>query len=133
MTTNSNDLYDILGVTSDASGTDIRKAYDKMALKYHPDKNKDCSSREKFIKIKNAHDILIDPITRRNYDSNKHRNNRNSHSTTDKPNTDKPNTDKPNTDKPNTDKPNTDKPNYYSAYSNSNQNDKSNHATKDTK
>lgn len=42
-------LYDLLGVTPDAADTDIKKAYRKMAMKFHPDKNPDAGDKVLFI------------------------------------------------------------------------------------
>lgn len=52
--------YDILGVDRVASEQDIKKAYKKMALKFHPDKNKDPGAEEKFKEIAEAYDVLAD-------------------------------------------------------------------------
>ena len=54
------DYYKILGVPRDASDDDIKKAYRKLALKYHPDKNKDPGSEEKFKELAEAYDVLRD-------------------------------------------------------------------------
>ena len=54
------DYYKILGVGRDASDDDIKKAYRKMALKYHPDKNNSADSEEKFKEIAEAYDVLTD-------------------------------------------------------------------------
>lgn len=63
--------YDILGVGKSASIDDIRKAYKKMAVKWHPDKNLDKpeESAEMFKAIAEAYDTLSDPAKRRNYDA----------------------------------------------------------------
>lgn len=61
----TDDPYKILGVARDASQDDIRKAYRKLALQYHPDK---CNSDTEFKKINNAYQILNDPDKRRLYD-----------------------------------------------------------------
>ena len=45
------DYYKILGVSRDASAKDIKKAFRKLAVKYHPDKNKEKGAEEKFVKI----------------------------------------------------------------------------------
>ena len=63
------DYYKILGVSRDANAKDIKKAYRKMALKYHPDKNKgDKSAEEMFKKVAEAYDVLSDPEKRKLFD-----------------------------------------------------------------
>ncbi len=63
------DYYDVLGVTKSASKDDIKKAYRKLALKYHPDKTKgDKSSEEKFKEASEAYHILSDEKRKTNYD-----------------------------------------------------------------
>lgn len=54
------DFYKILGVAKGASDDEIKKAYRKMALKYHPDKNKSPGAEEKFKEIAEAYDVLSD-------------------------------------------------------------------------
>jgi curved DNA-binding protein len=62
------DYYNILGVTKTATQDDIQKAYRKFAKKYHPDKNKDNGSENKFKEIGEAYDVLKDPEKRAKYD-----------------------------------------------------------------
>lgn len=63
------DYYEILGVSRDASETDIKKAFRQLALKYHPDRNPDDkASEDKFKEINEAYSCLIDPQKRANYD-----------------------------------------------------------------
>ncbi len=64
------DYYKILGVEKNASATDIKKAYRKLALKYHPDRNKDNKeAEEKFKKISEAYAVLSDKEKRKQYDT----------------------------------------------------------------
>lgn len=64
------DLYEVLGVTKTASQSEIKSAYRKLAVKYHPDKNPgDKAAEEKFKKITAAYDVLSDETKRRQYDS----------------------------------------------------------------
>ena len=63
------DYYDVLGVTKSASKEEIKKAYRKLALKYHPDKTKgDKASEEKFKEASEAYHILSDGKRKENYD-----------------------------------------------------------------
>jgi len=64
------DYYKILGVERSASPEEIRKAYRKLAVRYHPDKNKgDKNSEERFKEINEAHEVLSDPEKKRKYDA----------------------------------------------------------------
>ena len=61
--------YEVLGVARDAADADIKKAYHKLVMKYHPDKNHgDKAAEEKFKEINNAFDVLRDPQKRAAYD-----------------------------------------------------------------
>lgn len=61
--------YDILGVPTNASDEDIKKAYRKMAMKHHPDRNEGKkTSEEKFKQLNEAYTVLSDPYKKREYD-----------------------------------------------------------------
>ena len=63
------DYYEVLGVTKNASDDEIKKAYKKMAIKYHPDRNPgDKEAEEKFKEAAEAYDVLRDPQKRARYD-----------------------------------------------------------------
>lgn len=60
--------YDVLGVTRDTTLSELKRAYRKLAVKYHPDRNKDADATEKFQLIATAYEILKDEEQRRDYD-----------------------------------------------------------------
>merc|ERR1719213_1151832 len=62
------DYYKILGVARGASEEEIKKAYRKLALKYHPDKNQTTGADEKFKEIGEAYDVLSDSKKKQVYD-----------------------------------------------------------------
>lgn len=63
------DYYKILGVTKNASREEIKKAYRRLAVKYHPDKNRgDKQAEERFKEIGEAYEVLKDPEKRKKYD-----------------------------------------------------------------
>jgi molecular chaperone DnaJ len=65
----ADELYKTLGVSKGASDEEIKKAYRKLARKYHPDRNPDDKgAEEKFKEISAAHDVLADPEKRKEYD-----------------------------------------------------------------
>lgn len=69
MATTKRDYYEILSITRDASEEDIKRAYRKLAVKFHPDKNPDdAGAEEKFKELGEAYDVLMDEQKRAAYD-----------------------------------------------------------------
>src|SRR5699024_4396196 len=62
------DYYDVLGVSKDASKAEIKKAFRKLARKYHPDVSKEENAEEKFKEINEAYETLYDDQKRAQYD-----------------------------------------------------------------
>jgi len=66
--TTKRDYYDILGISKSASQEEIKKAYRKLALQWHPDKNKSPEANEKFKEINEAYEVLSNPQKKQTYD-----------------------------------------------------------------
>ncbi|MBI4338040.1 MAG: molecular chaperone DnaJ [Chloroflexi bacterium] len=62
------DYYEVLEVTRDASEEEVRKAYRRLALEWHPDRNRNPEAAERFKEISEAYQVLSDPEKRRSYD-----------------------------------------------------------------
>jgi molecular chaperone DnaJ len=69
---NKRDYYEVLAVPRSASKDDIKNAYRKLALQYHPDRNKSAGSEEKFKEISEAYAVLSDDEKRKRYDTYGH-------------------------------------------------------------
>lgn len=69
----SKDYYQILGISKSASDDEIKRAYRKLAMKHHPDRNQgDKNAEQKFKELSEAYDVLKDPNKKSNYDSYGH-------------------------------------------------------------
>lgn len=66
------DYYEVLGITKNTSKEDIKGAYRKLALKYHPDRNKEAGAEERFKEISEAYAVLSDDEKRKRYDTYGH-------------------------------------------------------------
>lgn len=60
--------YKILGIGMEASQMDVKKAFRKLALKYHPDRNKEANAAQKFIEVTEGYEVLRDQVKRAEYD-----------------------------------------------------------------
>jgi len=70
--TTKRDYYEILGVKKSASKDEIKDAYRTLALKYHPDRNKEAGAEDKFKEISEAYAVLSDEEKRQTYDQYGH-------------------------------------------------------------
>lgn len=62
------DFYEVLGIAKSASADEIKRAYRKLALEYHPDRNKSKEAAEKFKEVNAAYEVLSDPQKKSQYD-----------------------------------------------------------------
>jgi DnaJ-class molecular chaperone len=65
----SKDYYEVLGVSKSASPEELKKAYRKLAMEFHPDRNKSKEAESKFKEINSAYEVLSDPQKKQTYDS----------------------------------------------------------------
>ena len=63
------DYYNILGVDKKSSKDDIKKAYRKLSMQYHPDRNSEPGAEEKFKAVAEAYEVLSDDQKRQKYDN----------------------------------------------------------------
>jgi len=68
MATQQRDFYDVLGIDRSAGPEEIKKAFRKLAMQYHPDRNKEAGAEERFKEISQAYEVLSDPERRAAYD-----------------------------------------------------------------
>ena len=68
MTTSKRDYYEVLGISRDASDEDVKKAFRKLALEYHPDRNRSDGAEERFKEVNEAYQVLSDTRKRGDYD-----------------------------------------------------------------
>ena len=69
MTTQQRDYYEVLGVSRDADERTIQRAFQQLALRYHPDRNKEPDAEARFKEIAEAYAVLSDPEKRARYDA----------------------------------------------------------------
>ncbi|WP_047151390.1 molecular chaperone DnaJ [Aneurinibacillus tyrosinisolvens] len=62
------DYYEVLGLSKDASESEIKKAHRKLSMKYHPDRNKEADAEAKFKEVQEAYEVLSDPQKKAGYD-----------------------------------------------------------------
>ena len=72
MSSGKRDYYEVLGIQKNAGKDDIKNAYRKLALQFHPDRNKDSGAEEKFKQISEAYAVLSDDEKRKRYDTYGH-------------------------------------------------------------
>jgi DnaJ-class molecular chaperone len=68
------DFYAALGLASSATLADVKKAYRQKAAFYHPDRNDAEDAADRFRRVQEAYDVLVDPEKRQAYDDNRRRN-----------------------------------------------------------
>lgn len=69
MATQKADYYDVLGVARNASADEIKRAFRRLAMQYHPDRNSEPGAETRFKEINEAYEVLSDPEKRQRYDS----------------------------------------------------------------
>src|SRR5438445_9672128 len=68
MATTKTDYYEVLSVSRNANGDEIKKSFRKLAMEYHPDRNKQPGAEARFKEINEAYEVLSDPDKRAAYD-----------------------------------------------------------------
>ena len=68
MTNAQHDLYEVMGLSRDASQEDVKRAFRRLAMEFHPDRNKDEGAEDKFKAVAAAYEVLSDPEKRSAYD-----------------------------------------------------------------